>query len=281
MIKNSTKIDGIQKVKRNLPYTMIRNAAMNDSDLSWKAKGILAYLMTLPEDWKVYVNELTNHAKDGKEATGNGIKELIKSGYIIRKRTHDEVGKFSGYDYEVSDEKFKNTVSRFAVNGKPVNGETVNGKPATNNKELNKGITKQKNNKKEKANNEKLKPEKYLKMFEEFYSKFKGEKRNLETEWKNMAHHFPRKEKNDIEEFKNICTKLVPAVENEIRHKNKVLMKDGFNQKWKSMRNWIEGRCWELKFEEIKEEPLKIKTTIDKSIFQKLDALAKQKESAA
>jgi hypothetical protein len=40
-------------------------------------RGILGYILTNADDWKIYVSELANHSqKDGRDSTANGIKEL-------------------------------------------------------------------------------------------------------------------------------------------------------------------------------------------------------------
>jgi len=143
MIKNSTKVNRINNVRSKLPFTTIRNEAIKNKNLSWKAKGILVFLISLPEDWKIYISELQTHAKDGRDATNKGIDELIKAGYVVRNRIHNsENGRFEGYEYDVSDEV--QTICRKPVNGKPVNGKTVNGKPVTIKERSNKRKIKQK-----------------------------------------------------------------------------------------------------------------------------------------
>ncbi len=37
--------------KRSNPYVVIDKTALNDDRLSWKAKGVLCYLLSLPDDW--------------------------------------------------------------------------------------------------------------------------------------------------------------------------------------------------------------------------------------
>lgn len=115
---------------RENPYVQILKAALRDRRLSWKARGILAYILTNKDTWKIYLSELEKHSdKDGRDGTASGFKELIEWGYVTRTRIHGEGGKFQGYDYEV-------TEYGKAVNGLAVNGSAVNGKPVTNNKEV-------------------------------------------------------------------------------------------------------------------------------------------------
>jgi uncharacterized phage protein (TIGR02220 family) len=68
----------------------MNRTALNDERLSWKAKGIVAYMLSMPDDWKFYVTELSGHAKDGEDSLRSGIKELKKCGYIKRYPVKDE-----------------------------------------------------------------------------------------------------------------------------------------------------------------------------------------------
>lgn len=52
--------------------------------------------MSLPDDWSVYVEELTKHSKDGRDATAGAINELISAGYVRRSKKRDDSNKFAG-----------------------------------------------------------------------------------------------------------------------------------------------------------------------------------------
>lgn len=59
---------GIIRVKKDSNYSVINNTGLKDERLSWKAKGILAYALTLPDDWTFHISELARHAKDGEDS---------------------------------------------------------------------------------------------------------------------------------------------------------------------------------------------------------------------
>lgn len=99
-LRCSMSIYRINKDKDN-PYVIVNKAFLSDINLSWQAKGILAYLLSLPDDWKIYEAELTTHSKDGLKRTRTCIKELIDKGYIKRQISKDEKGRFKGYEYSV------------------------------------------------------------------------------------------------------------------------------------------------------------------------------------
>lgn len=80
-MKNTTKY---YRVVKNKNYSVISNDFIRRKDLSWKAKGILTYILTLPDDWKINLNEITTHAMDGEKSFRSGWKELEAAGYIKR-----------------------------------------------------------------------------------------------------------------------------------------------------------------------------------------------------
>jgi hypothetical protein len=93
----------IFKKGRKTKFTTVDNTAVLDERVSYKAKGILLYLMSRPDDWKIYEDEIAKHSSDGIKSVRSGIKELIKYGYIVRKSIRNEHGRFQGYEYLVFD----------------------------------------------------------------------------------------------------------------------------------------------------------------------------------
>ena len=51
----------IKRVKKEMNYTIINNTGLKDKSLSLKAKGLLAYMLSLPDDWIFYETELIKH----------------------------------------------------------------------------------------------------------------------------------------------------------------------------------------------------------------------------
>ena len=62
----------------------------------------MAYVLSLPNDWVLYVTELSEHHKDGTSAIYSAFKELIQLGYVRRKRERID-GKLGGIDYVISE----------------------------------------------------------------------------------------------------------------------------------------------------------------------------------
>ena len=79
------------KQHRKENFTILDNTCIRDSNLSWKAKGVHTYLMSLPDDWKIHISEIVNHSCDGKAALYSAIQMLEHYGDIkkIRNRRKD------------------------------------------------------------------------------------------------------------------------------------------------------------------------------------------------
>jgi len=100
MKKNEKEAIVRTRKNRENPYVMVDKFGINDERLSWKAKGILVYLLSKPDDWTVRVGDLVNHAKDGRDSVLTGLKELQTYGYVSKKYIREN-GKFSGIEYIV------------------------------------------------------------------------------------------------------------------------------------------------------------------------------------
>lgn len=122
-------------VKKESPFVQIDKELVNDNKISAKAKGIMMYLLSKPDGWKIYEKDIVNHMKDGKDSISSGIKELVDRGYIHRELDKQNDGKFSGYNYTVY-ETVEDNPHRENRIGKTDNGKTDNGKPATINNNL-------------------------------------------------------------------------------------------------------------------------------------------------
>lgn len=64
--------------------TLIRSAALADGTLSFKARGIMAYLLAAPPGTATTPEKLAKHGTDGERAVKSGIKELEDAGYLLR-----------------------------------------------------------------------------------------------------------------------------------------------------------------------------------------------------
>lgn len=61
----------------------IHTAALADGTLSFKARGILAYLLSLPAGTDISPERITRSGTDGERAVKSGLKELQDAGYLL------------------------------------------------------------------------------------------------------------------------------------------------------------------------------------------------------
>lgn len=84
-------------------FTVISNSTIQDGSVSFKARGLHHFLLSLPDTWKANINHLASTSdKDGKAAVTSALNELINAGYVIRETERSsETGQFSTTIYKV------------------------------------------------------------------------------------------------------------------------------------------------------------------------------------
>jgi len=93
------------RVEKSKNFTTINNEFIFNKNLSLKAKGLLCHLLALPNDWKLYVEEVEKWSTDGKSAIYTAFKELTSNGYMKRKQIREK-GKIVSWDYVVYEKPF-------------------------------------------------------------------------------------------------------------------------------------------------------------------------------
>lgn len=85
-------------------FTVIDNYALRDNGLSLKARGLLATMLSFPDNWEFSENGLCAiFKKDGQASIRSGLKELEERGYLTRTRTRDKFGRVSSVEWAVCD----------------------------------------------------------------------------------------------------------------------------------------------------------------------------------
>lgn len=84
----------IVRVEKNKNYTVVNNTSLHDERLSWKAKAIHLFMLSRPDNWVFRSMELTQWAKDGRDAFNSGLKELQQFGYVKKVRRRNARGEF-------------------------------------------------------------------------------------------------------------------------------------------------------------------------------------------
>ena len=89
------------RIDKTRDYTVMSNYHLRDKRLSLKAKGLLSQMLSLPEDWDYTLTGLSYINRESKDAVRSAVNELEKAGYIERRQTTDERGKFSVNEYVI------------------------------------------------------------------------------------------------------------------------------------------------------------------------------------
>lgn len=95
----------IIRVEKQRKYTCVSNVPLRDARLSLKARGLITYCLSLPDNWSYSVSGLVKViGSEGKSSIQSALRELEECGYLIRKRLHDADGKFTGTEYILFEE---------------------------------------------------------------------------------------------------------------------------------------------------------------------------------
>lgn len=116
-------------------FVTVHKNFIHDDNLSWKAKGILLYLLSRPDDWRIYETELNKHSSDGRDSLRTGIKELEQAGYIHRTRKRNEKGQLREYEYQVFEQP--NQIGKTYVGKTNIGKSNTTNNNSTNNNNTN------------------------------------------------------------------------------------------------------------------------------------------------
>jgi predicted lipase len=90
----------IFRTVKNKNYVSIHTGFLNDKNLSFRAKGLMAYCLSRVDDWEFHISHLATVSKEGRDSTYAAVKELIQHGYIVRQLSRNK-GKFEKGFYEI------------------------------------------------------------------------------------------------------------------------------------------------------------------------------------
>lgn len=136
-------MSAIVRIKKQKGFSVVSNSAINDPALSWEAAGLLAYLLTKPDDWTVRNTQLYSFREAGGHKVNRMLAELKANGYLRRYRFQDEGGKFTWVS-EIYEDPSENpevttigrlshdglsekTIGRLSIDGSPIDGSSIDG----------------------------------------------------------------------------------------------------------------------------------------------------------
>lgn len=129
------------RVEHNKNYSTMSNYHFRDTALSWKAKGLLSNMLSLPPNWDYSLAGLEKLASDKSTSTRSGIKELIEHNYLIRRPVR-EGGRIVDWEYIIFEDpeqcrQFKEKEENQVVEKLVVENQQVENQHVENQAQLN------------------------------------------------------------------------------------------------------------------------------------------------
>ena len=102
---NDTKGAIGRKRKKN-GFTQVSNSMLEDERLSWRAKGLLCYMLSRPNNWKINKTDLYKRATEGRDAMQKTLTELKQFNYLHIYPNVISQGQIDGWIWEYDDVPF-------------------------------------------------------------------------------------------------------------------------------------------------------------------------------
>ena len=78
------------KIEKNKNYTVMSNYHLRDKNLTYKAKDLLSFMLSLPDDWDYSLNGLCAISKESKDGIRSVLKELQEYHYLEIEKSRGE-----------------------------------------------------------------------------------------------------------------------------------------------------------------------------------------------
>jgi hypothetical protein len=78
-------------------FTVLPNSVLRDEWLSYRARGLLAYMLSQPPDWEVSSSRLAIESGEGRDAIRTALRELTNAGYVRLLKEQDNGGRWQSH----------------------------------------------------------------------------------------------------------------------------------------------------------------------------------------
>jgi len=80
--------------KRPVPYTQVANRALRDNRLSFRARGVLCWILSHVDDWRVRADQIADAGPEGRDAIRKALNELRSAGYLVQTKRQNDRGQW-------------------------------------------------------------------------------------------------------------------------------------------------------------------------------------------
>lgn len=81
------------RVERRDRWTTVARTTVNDTSLSFRARGVLVWLLDKPDGWRVRSEAIALAGTEGRDAIRAALRELEAAGYLTRSVCRDGRGR--------------------------------------------------------------------------------------------------------------------------------------------------------------------------------------------
>ena len=115
----------IYRINKTDNFVILNRHLLEDTKLSYEARGLLACMLAKPNDWVFYISYFIKNSPAGRDKVRRIFNELIKFGYIVKSEHRSGKGHFSSPQYTVYESPLLSDSSAKIV-PKPENPSTDN-----------------------------------------------------------------------------------------------------------------------------------------------------------
>lgn len=119
----------IFRVNKTKNYTVMSNYHLVDKTLSLKAKGLMSYMLSRPDNWDFTEMGLVACLKENRSAVRSTLKELEEHGYLVRRQERSSNGKYGSASYDLYEKPLsenRTSENKTSENRTQINTEVTN-----------------------------------------------------------------------------------------------------------------------------------------------------------
>jgi len=84
----------VRAKRKQTNFTVLPNEALRDVRLSFKARGLLAFILSMPDHWSTSSEALARQGPDGRDSVRTGLRELRAFGYVKLEKRQQPGGRW-------------------------------------------------------------------------------------------------------------------------------------------------------------------------------------------